>query len=920
MRIAAARRLPPKKGRRFSPLTRCADYTLVINIFPGRTGLEFPFFHISNLFVPTVVNKQNMSEINPEHILPLVEKPSRYIGGEINSVKKSGGGIRLRMALAFPDTYEIGTSHFGMQILYHLINARRDMAAERVFAPGKDMADLLKSSGTPLFSLETRRPLASFDIIGFSLLYELNYTNVLMMLDLGGIAFYARDRDENSPLIIAGGPCTVNPEPMAPFFDAMVVGDGEPVVPEMARAWMNWKEGGGEKTELLKAWARIEGVYVPSFFEAGRDESGRPECTPMLPGYASVCRAVAPDLDEAPFPDRPVIPFGRPVHDRLRLEIARGCTRGCRFCQAGMIYRPVRERSLSRLLSLAETGLEATGYEDLSLLSLSTGDYSCLLPLMRHLTDRYAHRRLALSIPSFRAGTLSPEMMEQVRRIRKTGFTIAPEAGSERLRAVINKNIGEAEIVDTVSAAFELGWQVIKLYFMIGLPTETDDDLSAIVDMVRRLQKIRVRGRRGGNINVSAACFIPKPHVPFQWAGQLPQEACWEKLQTLRSRLSGVRGVNFKWQDPGTSRLEGIFARGDRRLAPVLVAAYNRGCRFDAWSDSFDENAWIDAFSSQGVDPDDYLGPVSMADRLAWDHIQTGVSRDYLIGEYQKALGADSTPDCRDGVCQGCGVCDFEKRMPRIASREETAPPATAAFWRSGSEPVAVAGRRFRVAYSKTGPARFFGHLELANILVRALHRAGIRLVYTAGFHPKPKIAFGDALAVGVESMEEYFCMTVAREFDGERIRQAVNRQLPRGLEITACIPAAGKETPLSPQAVSYRITLPEGRRFDDAAYKRFLEAGSFEVAAGTRKNPEKRIDLKSVVARLHRLGPECLFLRLRRIPGAAVRPDRVIAQVFALPEVVVRCARILKLPESEPVESAQRLGLSRMEKRGIHG
>jgi radical SAM family uncharacterized protein len=509
-----------------------------------------------------------MADLKIDPLLSLVEKPSRYMGGEINAIVKTGEDIRLRMALAFPDTYEIGMSHFGMQILYDLVNARPEACAERVFAPGVDMAELLKSRQLPLFSLETRRPLGAFDIVGFSLLYELNYTNVLMMLDLAGIPFYADQRGSNHPFVIAGGPCTVNPEPVALFFDAMVVGDGEAVLPGMLDAWADWKEAGsGDKTELLKAWAAIEGVYVPAFFAAAVHACGRQQTRPLLPGYDKVRRAVVPDLDLVGFPESPVIPFGRPVHDRLRLEIARGCTRGCRFCQAGMIYRPVRERSLDTLAALVGKSIGSTGYEDLSLLSLSTGDYSCLTPLMKHLAAQYRRRHLAISIPSFRAGTLNPEMMELIRSVRKTGFTIAPEAGSPRLRSVINKNISEDEIIETVSTAFDLGWQLVKLYFMIGLPTETDADIEDIAELVRRLHKLRPKGRRGGNINVSVATFIPKPHVPFQWAGQLDAATARDRMQYLRRRVKG-RGVEFKWQDPETSRLE-----GDRRLAPVLAAA-----------------------------------------------------------------------------------------------------------------------------------------------------------------------------------------------------------------------------------------------------------------------------------------------------------------------------------------------------------
>ncbi|MBS3809246.1 MAG: TIGR03960 family B12-binding radical SAM protein [Desulfobacterales bacterium] len=838
-----------------------------------------------------------------DHILPLVEKPSRYIGGEINSVTKSGSGIELRLALAFPDTYEIGTSHFGMQILYHLLNSRSNIAAERVFAPGTDMARLLKSSGNPLFSLESRRPLSGFDIIGFSLLYELNYTNILMMLDLAGIPFYATDRDQSHPLVIAGGPCTVNPEPVAPFFDAMVVGDGESAVIEMAEAFINWRSGGGrDKTDLLKTWTGIEGVYVPSFFRAAFDSSGRQETVPLLAGYDRARRAAVSDLDEAFFPESPVVPFGRPVHDRLRLEIARGCTRGCRFCQAGMIYRPVRERSLSRLVKLAEKGLCSTGYEDISLLSLSTGDYSCLLPLMKDLSKPFGSRHTAISIPSFRAGTLSTEMMELIRSVRKTGFTIAPEAGSQRLRTVINKNITEAELAETMTSAFDLGWQLVKLYFMIGLPTETDSDVDEIVELVKRLRKTLPGKKRRGSINVSVATFIPKSHVPFQWVGQQGLKEARDKIEALRSRLS-IKGVDFKWQNPETSVIEGVFARGDRRLARVLAAAYENGCRFDGWTDSFDYNSWQKSFFDAGLDPEDYLRPIPFNARLPWDHIDTGVSEDFLRREYEKGLEEKTTADCRLEDCQGCGVCDFQTLRPETADQKDAGclgseQKSAGDIRNQSSEAAPGNGRRLKVAYTKLGPARFFGQLELSNILIRALRRAGISLAYSKGFHPKPKVSFGDALPVGIESMEEFFIMTVNDPAGCGEVKNAINSQLPEGLAVTGCSPVSSKAGLPARQAETYRITLNGGWCFEDKPYHDFVKARSFTVVFINRKGAEVRIDLKSVLEEFQRERPDRLRIRLVRSSGAAIRPLEIIGSIFPLPDSAVRSARVLKLPE----------------------
>jgi len=469
-----------------------------------------------------------------DDVLPLVERPSRYLGNEINSIHKDPRNVRLRMALAFPDLYEIGTSHFGLQILYTLLNRQQQVAAERVFAPARDFENCLRQSRRSLTSLESATPLNQFDIIGFSLLYELNFTNILSMLELSSIPFFTAQRDATHPFLIAGGPCTVNPEPLADFFDAFVVGDGETVIVEMTRAWLDWhSQGDADKEALLRQWSQIEGVYIPSFFDVHYDPAGHQHLTPRFGDHRGVTRRIVASLDEAGFPEDPIVPYGRPVHDRLRLEISRGCTRGCRFCQAGMIYRPVRERRQTTLLGLAEGALAKTGYEDLSLLSLSTGDYGGIVPLMDRLMERYADQHVAVSLPSLRAGTLTPKLMNLIKKVRKTGFTIAPEAGSQRLRDVINKNISTQDIVQTVTDAFQLGWRVVKLYFMVGLPTETDVDLAAIVGLVQQLRAIKTDKGHRGQLNVSVATFIPKAHTPFQWAAQMPLSESKRKINWL---------------------------------------------------------------------------------------------------------------------------------------------------------------------------------------------------------------------------------------------------------------------------------------------------------------------------------------------------------------------------------------------------
>lgn len=646
-----------------------------------------------------------MRSTHIQDILPLVEAPSRYLGSEINAIQKDHRQVKLKFALAFPDLYEIGTSHFGLQILYHILNQRPDILAERVFAPAPDMQHYLRRREIPLPSLESGSPLAQFDIVGFSLLYELNYTNVLGMLDLAGLPFKGEDRDDRHPVIIAGGPCTCNPEPVAEFFDAIVVGDGEEVVIQMADAWLAWKKQGDRSRKvLLENWSQLQGVYIPSLFTVHYDVADRPQVQALSDRPLRVERAVLGDLDTAAFPATPIVPYGRPVHDRLRLELARGCTRGCRFCQAGMIYRPVRERDPATVMKQCDQALKTTGYDDISLLSLSTGDYRCIAPLMEQMIHRYACDHVALSLPSLRAGTLTPELMQRIKTVRKTGFTIAPEAGSQRLRDVINKNITTQDIHQTVQDAFALGWKIIKLYFMIGLPTESREDLQALVELVRELSLIKGPGGKKSSINVSVATLIPKPHTPFQWASQISVEEGWEKIQWLKKQLRSPR-IRLKWQNPEVSYIEGLMARGDRRLADLLIHAYRKGCQFDGWSDHFRPDLWEESIRELGVDAQAFVHRARTSDEVfPWDHIDMKVKRSYLWDEWQNALQEGVTEDCRDGDCQNCGVCDFTTIKPRVYPDAAMAPQQSTIL--SGPE---NGFQQLQLSFAKTENGRFWG-------------------------------------------------------------------------------------------------------------------------------------------------------------------------------------------------------------------
>lgn len=829
-------------------------------------------------------------------VLPFVKRPSSYLGGEINSVKPDSSH-RVSFALCFPDAYEIGTAHFGQQILYHLLNKKEHVIAERVFAPGLDMEQQLRTTDLSLFSLETKTPLAAFDVIGFSLLYELNYTNVLMMLALSQIPFYANQRDDSYPLIIAGGPCMFNPEPVADFFDAIVVGDGEAVVVEMADLLLSLKPGRGraDKSELLNKWSKIKGVYIPSRYEAHYDDLGLQRLVPKAGAPETVFRAVLPALRKEDFPDAPVLPFGKPVHDRLRLEVARGCSRGCRFCQAGMIYRPVRERSVDDVLTLAEDALQATGYEDISLLSLSTGDYSGLNSLMEQLVFKYGGNNISVSVPSFRAGSLDQGVMKLIRSVRKTGFTIAPEAGSQRLRDVINKNITEEEITRTVSDAFGLGWNLIKLYFMIGLPTETDQDVEEMIALVRRLSKIG--NRQGGRqqLHVSVAAFIPKAHTPFQWEPQLSLEKAKETLFFLKKKLA-TRQIGFKWQNPEVSFIEGVFARGDRRLSKVIETAYLKGCRFDGWSDCFNFNRWLEAAAENDINLEFYTQRCrDLGEALPWDVISSGISREFFLAEREKAYKQERTEDCREGKCSHCGVCDFSEIAPGLAKPGTETGLVDSAPINGSNNPASQ--HKLELVYSKTGPARFFGHLEFVNIFIRAINRAKIPVVFSQGFHPMPKVVFSEPLPVGVESEQETLVITVTGEVRPDTVKTALSRQLPDGIAIKDCrrgADKAGKKEPAGKVAV-YRIECEKGV-FDCEKAELFLRTEQFLVEKPGKDGLIKTIDLKEIVSGLTVIDENRMLMEIKDIPGKKVRPADIACAVFGLAAETLMRGRVIKV------------------------
>lgn len=601
-----------------------------------------------------------------DSLLDRVQKPARYMGGEMNCVLKDPESVAIRYAFAFPDVYEVGMSHLGSRILYDIINKKDDALCERVFMPWVDMADLMRQEHVPLFTLETRSPVSRFDMLGFTLQYEMSYTNILEMLDLSGIPLHSEDRTWEHPIVIAGGPCAFNPEPLYRFVDAFSIGDGEISTLETIDVVRRCKEEGVSREECLFRLSQLRGVYVPSLYGVTYHEDGTlASFEPLRPDVPrTVVKNMVVDLNSAEYPQSVIVPFMEIVHDRINLEVLRGCTRGCRFCQAGMIYRPVRERSVERLLELAKQLVEGTGYEEITLSSLSTGDYSCLPQLAHELMERFEDQRIALSLPSLRLDSELKQTLEETQKVRKTSLTYAMEAGTQRLRDVINKGITEEDLMTSVADAFAGGWSSVKLYFMFGLPTETMEDLDGIADLAAKVVRkyfetprdVRARGLR---VHCSASCFVPKPFTPFQWEPQDTLEQFEEKQRHLCS-IMHIKGVEFNWHTPQVSMLEACFARGDRRLAEVLEAAWRLGCRFDGWTDQFSFEKWMQAFEACGLDPAFYANRRRERDELLpWAFIDAGVTQQYLWREHERAMQAQITPDCRKG-CQGCGLKRFE--------------------------------------------------------------------------------------------------------------------------------------------------------------------------------------------------------------------------------------------------------------------
>ncbi len=820
-----------------------------------------------------------------------VQKPAQYLGGEQGMAHKAWEEASCRICLAFPDLYEIGMSHLGYKILYDIVNRRPDLLAERAYAVWDDMEQELRSHGQALCSLESARPLRDFDVLGFSLQYELTYTNILQMLELGKVPLRTDERTDEDPLVVAGGPTATHAEPMAPFIDVFLIGDGEAKLPELMQAWAEMKREGLPRSERLLQVAKLGGFYVPSLYRSVPTEDTKIHV--VEPDHSEapypIQRSIVEDLNDYPFPVDGPIANCQTVFDRASIEVARGCTEGCRFCQAGMIYRPVREREPKAIIDAMVRSVSEAGYDEASLTSLSTADYSAIAPLVHESIEALAPYQVSLSVSSLRAYGLSENVLDDMKQQRAGGLTFAPEAGSQRMRDVVNKNVTDEQLMETAERVFSRGWNKMKLYFMIGLPSEEDEDVRDIVRTGARALDVarRVQRNRRARVTVSVSTHVPKPHTPFQWCAMDSHEEILRKQSVLRYEAASTR-VQLKMHKSDGSWLEGMLARGDRRLADVIQGAYRRGARFDSWDEKLDLGAWTASLDETGIDPNWFLGTIPVSAKLAWSHIDVGLEQGFLAREYRKALRNRLSPPCgktvgsfvhhtnvRDAeaekrrlVCYDCGIaCDltqmkdervgYLKSMNALEPVLAPAPPDDAEEETVDRRPFHGVDQgpaiRIRLAYRKLGRTAYASHLDLVRAFPRMLRRVGLPLYYSEGYRPLPRLTFGPALPVGTASLCEHVDVRLrANENpDLEDLCQRLNEAAIDGIEF-----------------FQHRVLGPH-----DAALNRVIEEADYVVALSRQELASLGIEDEAILTAMLSKRPSTLYLD-REIKGLKKRVD----------------------------------------------